>query len=59
MIMLLEILNFNINTDTQIGLSLGSVLAIVCSMKRNHSIIWAIIHAFLGWIYVIYYIITR
>ncbi|MEN9611643.1 MAG: hypothetical protein RLZZ628_2457 [Bacteroidota bacterium] len=57
--MLLEFLNLNFNTDTQIGLSLGSVLAIVCSMKRNHSILWAIIHAFLGWIYVVYYVLTR
>jgi hypothetical protein len=57
--MLLDFLNLNFNTDTQIGLSLGSVLAIVCSMKRNHSILWAIIHAFLGWIYVVYYVLTR
>jgi hypothetical protein len=57
--MLLEFLNLNFNMDTQIGLSLGSVLAIVCSMKRNHSILWAIIHAFLGWIYVVYYVLTR
>lgn len=41
------------------GLSIGAVIAIVASWSRNKSILWAIIHAFLGWIYVIYYVITR
>lgn len=42
---------------TSIGL--GSILAIVLSWTRNQSILWAIIHAFLGWLYVIYYAFTR
>jgi hypothetical protein len=41
------------------GLGLGSIIAIVCSWERNRSIIWAIIAAFLSWIYVIYYAMTR
>lgn len=41
------------------GIGVGSVIAIVASWSRNHSILWAIIHGFLGWIYVIYYILTR
>ncbi|HMR89279.1 MAG TPA: hypothetical protein PKD51_14055 [Saprospiraceae bacterium] len=41
------------------GISIGAVIAIVASWSRNKSILWAIIHAFLGWIYVIYYVITR
>jgi hypothetical protein len=39
------------------GLSFGSVLAIVMSWTLNKSILWAIVHGILGWIYVIYYII--
>ncbi len=39
------------------GISFGSVLAIVMSWALNKSIIWAIVHGLLGWIYVIYYII--
>lgn len=41
------------------GISIGAVIAIVASWSRNKSILWAIIHAFLGWIYVIYFVITR
>lgn len=41
------------------GLGIGSVIAIVASWSRNKSIIWAIIHAFCGWFYVVYYILTR
>jgi hypothetical protein len=57
--LLLEFLNLKLNSDTQLGLSLGSVIAIVCSWTRNTSILWAIIHAFFGWIYVVYYVLTR
>lgn len=39
------------------GISFGSVLAIVVSWTMNKSIIWAIIHGLLGWIYVLYYVI--
>jgi len=37
---------------------IGSVLAIVISYTAWHSIIWALIHGFFGWIYVIYYVIV-
>lgn len=39
------------------GISFGSVLAIVMSWTLNKSIIWAIVHGILGWIYVLYYVI--
>jgi hypothetical protein len=39
------------------GISFGSVLAIVMSWTLNKSIIWAIFHGLIGWIYVIYYIL--
>lgn len=41
------------------GVTFGSVLAIVISFTTHHSILWAIIHGILSWIYVIYYIFTR
>lgn len=39
------------------GVSFGSALAMVISYTAYQSILWAIIHGLLGWIYVIYYIL--
>ena len=36
------------------GVSLGTLIAAVISWDRNKSILFAIIHALLSWIYVIY-----
>ncbi|MFW5802211.1 MAG: hypothetical protein ACOCVC_09275 [Spirochaeta sp.] len=41
-------------TVVKTGIGFGSALAMVISFSVNHSIIWAIIHGVLGWIYVIY-----
>lgn len=41
------------------GVGLGTIIAIVISWSKNKSILWAIIHGFFGWLYVIYYMITR
>ncbi|MBG9452591.1 hypothetical protein ABE61_00425 [Lysinibacillus sphaericus] len=41
------------------GISFGTVLAITISWSVNHSIIWAIIHGCLSWLYVIYYAIFK
>jgi len=41
------------------GLSFGSALAIVISWSLNKSILLAIIHGILSWLYVIYYALTR
>ncbi|GBL36170.1 hypothetical protein EMGBS15_17650 [Filimonas sp.] len=41
------------------GIGVGSIIAIVASWSRNKSVLWAIFHAFCGWLYVIYYVITR
>ncbi len=46
-------------TVTQTGISLGSVIAVVISWDRNKSLLWAIIHGILGWLYVIYYAVTK
>ena len=40
------------------GVGLGTVIAVVISWSRNKSILWAIIHGILGWLYVIYAIIV-
>ncbi len=44
-------------TATGTGIGLGSVIAIVISYMKWHSIGWAILHGMLGWAYVIYYLI--
>jgi hypothetical protein len=44
---------------TQTGIGLGSVIAVVCSWDRNHSILWAILAGILSWFYVIYFALTR
>ena len=41
------------------GISFGSALAIAISWSNHHSIFWAIVQGFLGWLYVIYYAFTR
>ena len=42
----------------KIGVGFGTALAISISWSINKSILWAIIHGVLSWIYVIYYAIT-
>lgn len=37
------------------GITMGSTLAMVISWSVNQSILWAVIHGFLSWLYVIYY----
>lgn len=44
---------------TRAGVSLGTALAIAISWSVNKSIIWAIIHGILSWLYVLYYALTR
>jgi hypothetical protein len=41
------------------GIGIGSIIAIVASWSRNHSVLWALVHAFFGWGYVIYFVLTR
>ena len=40
------------------GIGLGTIIAVVLSWSRNKSILWAIIHGILGWLYVIYVLIV-
>ena len=41
------------------GVGFGSAQAMAISYTNNHSILWAIIHGILGWIYVIYFALFR
>lgn len=54
-----EISKSTTQTITQSGIGLGSVIAVVTSWDRNKSILWALIHGILGWLYVIYFAFTR
>ena len=40
------------------GVGLGTIIAVVLSWSRNKSILWAIIHGILGWLYIIYVLIA-
>ena len=41
------------------GITFGTALAIAISWSMHESIIWAIIHGFFSWLYVIYFALTR
>jgi len=43
------------NSLVKTGISFGSYLAIVMSYVKWHSIVWAILHGLLSWVYVIYF----
>ena len=50
--------DINYNTSYSIdGIGLGSLIAVIISWVHWHSIPWMILHGFLGWVYVIYYLI--
>jgi len=38
--------------------SIGAVLAALLSWQVNHSVLWALLHAFFSWFYVIYHFFT-
>lgn len=40
------------------GIGLGAALAVCISWSPHHSILWALLHGFFGWLYVIYFAIT-
>jgi hypothetical protein len=41
------------------GIGFGCALAIAISWSLHKSVLWAIIHGFFSWLYVLYYVITR
>jgi hypothetical protein len=46
-------------TTIKAGISFGTALAISISWSINKSILWAIVHGFLSWIYVLYYALFK
>lgn len=38
------------------GIGLGAVIAVVLSWTINKSIVWCILHAVCGWLYVVYWL---
>ena len=46
-------------TAVKNGIGIGSAIAIVVSWDRNKSILYALLHGILGWLYVIYFVIVR
>ena len=46
-----------INKTVKTGIGFGSALAMVISYANWHSVLWAMIHGVMGWLYVIYYVI--
>ena len=47
------------NQAARAGIGLGSAIAVTVSWSLHKSLVWAIIHGFFGWFYVIYYALTR
>jgi len=41
------------------GISMGAALAMILSYSINRSIIWAIIHGFCSWFYVLYFALFK
>lgn len=46
-------------TAVKSGIGFGSVLAMVISYTAYKSVLWAIIHGILSWLYVAYFLLTR
>lgn len=47
------------NEIVKYGVSFGTALAVAISWSANESVLWAILHGFLSWFYVIWHVITR
>jgi len=47
------------DTAANAGIGLGSAIAVAISWSIHKSILWAILHGFLGWLYVIWHAFTR
>ncbi|MGG0174629.1 hypothetical protein [Gottfriedia acidiceleris] len=49
----------NVPVGSKSVFTFGSALAITISWSIHKSVLWAIIHGFFSWFYVIYYVYTR
>ena len=52
-------MNGHASNAAKAGISLGSAIAVAISWSVNKSIIWAVVHGVLSWLYVLYYALTR
>ena len=50
---------FDVRATARSGASFGSALAIAISWSVHKSVLWAILHGLLSWLYVAYYVLTR
>lgn len=46
-------------STTRSGIGIGAIVAAILSWSVNHSILWALVHGFFGWFYLIYYVIFK
>ena len=47
------------HTAVSTGISMGTALAMILSYSVNQSILWAIIHGVLSWVYVLYFALFK
>ena len=47
------------STAARAGIGFGTALAISISWSANKSLLWAVIHGLLSWIYVVYYALVH
>ena len=52
-------MNARSGSAAKAGIGLGSAIAVAISWSINKSIVWAIVHGVLSWLYVIYFAVTR
>ena len=45
------------STGCGLTISFGSLFAIIASWSVNHSVLYALVHSVMSWVYVIYYVI--
>lgn len=50
-------MNMDRRAVARAGISFGTAMAIAISWSANKSVLWAILHGVLSWLYVIYYVI--
>jgi len=53
----IKVVNHNYNSHWFAGI--GSIVAVILSYAMNHSVLWAILHFMLSWMYVIYAALVR
>jgi hypothetical protein len=53
-----QVVNYRVE-GAKYGISFGRPLASAISYTNNHPVLWAIIHGFFSWLYVIYYVLFK